>query len=217
MSSPGTIIVLNGPSAAGKSSIQREIQDSFERPYLATGIDQLMLHMVPDRYLVRDVADNREVFWAETSRDAGGAPLHCLRFGPDGYRFIDGMHHTIQSLALCGNNVVVDYIALEEPWLPRLAGLLDGLTAYLVGVYAPLSVLEERAKSRPYPAGIARAQYEVVHKHGIYDLELDTSVLSIKECAEAVRELIHRQVNPTAFERLRTHFAKMPEALALGR
>lgn len=217
MPNPGTVIVLNGPSAAGKSSIQREIQDSFEQPYLATGIDQLMLHMVPDRYLLQDVPDKKQVLWTDTTKDAQGAPLHRVHFGPKGYRFLDGMHHTIRSLALCGNNVVVDYLAFEQPWLPRLAGVLDGLRAYLVGVHAPLSVLEERATSRPYPAGTARAHYEVVHKHGIYDLELDTSVLSIKECADAIRELIHRQENPTAFERLRSRFAKMPEASALGR
>lgn len=216
MPGPGIVIVLNGPSAVGKSSMQKGIQDSFEEPYLATGIDQLMLHMVPDRYLLQDVSDKKQVLWTETTKDAQGAPLHYLHFGPKGYRFLDGLHHTIRSLALCGNNAVVDYVALEEPWLPRLAEVLDGLRAYLVGVDAPLSVLEEREKSRPYPAGIARAHYEVVHKHGIYDLRLDTSVRSVKECTEAVRELIHRRGDPAAFARLREHLATTPAGSALG-
>ncbi len=216
MPSPGTVIVLNGPSAVGKSSIQREIQDSFEEPYLAIGIDQLMLHMVPDRYLLREVPDRRDVLWAETSKDAEGAPLHHLYFGPKGYRFLSGMHHAIHCLASCGNNVVIDYIALEQPWLPRLAVVLQGVRAYLVGVRAPLSVLEEREKSRPYPAGVARAQYGVVHECGVYGLEFDTSVRSVEECAVAVRELTYRQPNPSAFQQLRERFAGMPEASALG-
>lgn len=72
MPSPGTVIVLNGPSAVGKFSIQREIQDSFEEPYLAIGIDQLMLHMVPYRYLLREMPDRRDVLWDETNQHMRG-------------------------------------------------------------------------------------------------------------------------------------------------
>jgi chloramphenicol 3-O phosphotransferase len=46
-----------------------------------------------------------------------------------------------------------------------------------------------------------RLWQEEVHKPGIYDLEVDTSVLSPQECAEAIRERLAEGPG-TAFERL---------------
>ena len=38
----GKVIILNGPSAAGKSSLQRSIQRLASVPYLSVGIDDLL-------------------------------------------------------------------------------------------------------------------------------------------------------------------------------
>ena len=204
---PGTVIILNGPSSTGKSSIQKEIQDSFDQPYLAMGIDSLLARMVPARYFSREVPDGNEVLAAETAKDLSGAPLFTVLFGPKGRQFVSGMHHAIASFAACGNNVVVDYILYEEEWLQELVDVLHGVTVYFVGVRAPLARLEIRERQRShFPAGAARAHYDVVHKHGVYDLELDTSLRSAQECAEEVRQYISTQPSPTAFRRLRERF-----------
>ena len=117
------------------------------------------------------------------------------------------MHHAIAAFAFRGNNVVVDYILFERQWLEELVAVLHGVTVYFVGVRAPLATLEIRERQRTnFPAGVARAHYDVVHKHGIYDLELDTSLRSAQECAEEVRKHISTQPSPTAFRRLRERF-----------
>lgn len=51
--------------------------------------------------------------------------------------------------------------------------------------------------------GQARAQYELVHKHGIYDLEVDTSQMDPKECAEKIKEHILVQREPKALRLLK--------------
>jgi chloramphenicol 3-O phosphotransferase len=53
--------------------------------------------------------------------------------------------------------------------------------------------------------GIARGQYEQVHRHGVYDVEVDTSILTPQACAERIREAQQRLRSFTAFERLRDH------------
>ena len=200
----GTVIVLNGVSSVGKSSIQCQIQGSFEQPYLAMGFDTLMLRMAPDRYLRRPDPDDRDVFWFDVSTDSHGAPLHALRLGPLGQRFVSGMHHAIAALASRGNNVVVDYAAYEREWLQELADVLSCVTAYFIGLRAPLSVLERRERMRgDRPRGSARAHYDEIHKHALYDLELDTSACSPQECAETIGEHLAARPVPTAFERLR--------------
>ncbi len=48
-----------------------------------------------------------------------------------------------------------------------------------------------------------RRWQEEVHKPGIYDLEVDTSVLTPRECAEAIRQQLDLGIpEPSAFERI---------------
>lgn len=209
MSQPGHVIVLNGPSSVGKSDIQREIQDSFEQPYLVMGIDDLMLRMVADRYFRRPYG--RDVLWIEGSKDLSGAPLHSVRFGPKGRRIVSGLHHAVAAFALRGNNVVMDYLAFEKDFLVDLTAALHGLPAYLIGLRAPLAILESREQQRSdRPRGTARAHFDIAHEYANYDLELDTSVRSTKECVDVIREYVAEEPNPSAFRRLGEHFRMSP-------
>ncbi len=44
---PGTIIVLNGCPSAGKTSMAKAIQQTFDAPYLHMGIDLFWLEVFP--------------------------------------------------------------------------------------------------------------------------------------------------------------------------
>ena len=46
----GTIIILNGTSSSGKTSIVKALQEVLDEPYLDAGIDKF-LFMLPKRYL----------------------------------------------------------------------------------------------------------------------------------------------------------------------
>jgi chloramphenicol 3-O-phosphotransferase len=48
----GTLIVLNGTSSSGKTSIAQALQDLLTEPYLQAGIDKFIF-MLPSRYLNR--------------------------------------------------------------------------------------------------------------------------------------------------------------------
>jgi chloramphenicol 3-O phosphotransferase len=189
----GTIIVLNGTSSSGKTSIARALQDLFEVPYLDAGLDRF-LWMLPRRYLDRPL-------WDEVLGLASEA-------GPTGHRLVAGMHQALVSLARTGNNVVADHVLVEPLWLRECAGLLAGLPAYLVGVRCPLEVLEQRERARrDRTLGQAAAQFPLVHAHGIYDLEVDTSVSCIDACARQIKERVESGAPPVAFARLHEQFA----------
>ncbi|MDB4967331.1 MAG: chloramphenicol phosphotransferase [Myxococcales bacterium] len=209
LSQSGRVIVLNGPSVSGKSSIQKALQARFEEPYLAMGIDSILVGMMPARYFAGPTLDRKEVMWADPSTDATGAPLFELRFGPTGRRVVAGMHEAIAAFARQGNPVIVDHILYERGWVRELADALAGLTAYFVGVRIPLRVLEERERARATsPAGHARSHYETVHAHGVYDLEVDTSRASADQCAATIIEYVRTHAQPTAFEKLRQFAAR---------
>ena len=58
------------------------------------------------------------------------------------------------------------------------AALLSGFAIFFVGVFAPLEVLEARERQRgDRLIGLARWQYDRIHRGKKYDLEVDSGSL----------------------------------------
>jgi chloramphenicol 3-O phosphotransferase len=105
-----------------------------------------------------------------------------------------------------GLNVAVDAGHHDHAVLADCARRLEGLPALLIGVRCPLPVImERRRESGMLPAEgvepVERWQREV-HLPGIYDLELDTSVLSPAECAATIATRLDGDRPPAAFHQL---------------
>jgi chloramphenicol 3-O phosphotransferase len=185
---PGQIVILNGAPRAGKSSIAAAIQDTFEGLWLNLGVDHWM-QMTPTRYQP-----------GIGLRPGGERP----DLEPAVGLLYRALYASIAAHSRLGINVVVDvghHDAHSAPLgiLPTCAHILEGLPALLVGVRCPLEVILERRRATgwdagrtpgdPVPPPILRWQ-AAVHIPGIYDLEVDTSLLTPVECAA----VIHRRV-----------------------
>jgi chloramphenicol 3-O phosphotransferase len=72
----------------------------------------------------------------------------------------------------------------------------------------PLAVAEQRKRARTDrgPGGAA-VFYHLVHAHGLYDLELDTSLATPLECARRIEEARESRRSRTAFRQLATTLA----------
>ncbi len=184
----GVIILLNGTSSSGKTSLVRALQDALDAPLLDAGIDRF-LWMLPKRYL-------NPPLWDDVLGRATEA-------GATGQRLMSGMHHAIAALARAGNHVVADHVLVDARWVEECARLFCDLPAYFVAVRCPLDVLEQRERQRQdRTLGQARAQFDLVHAHGIYDLEVDTSLASPEQCAQQIVDLVSSGRPPQAFRRL---------------
>jgi chloramphenicol 3-O phosphotransferase len=184
----GAIIILNGASSSGKSSLAKSLQAAFPEPFLSAGLDSF-LWMLPHRYLDRPLWD-----------DVLGLATEA---GETGHRLVRGMHRAISELARAGNHVVADHVLVEPSWLADCAMIFAEFPAWFVGVRCPLAVLEERERKRgDRTLGQAAAQHELVHVHGVYDIEVDTSRLTPDECAVIIRRTVESGA-PFAFKRLR--------------
>ena len=185
---PGAIILLNGASSSGKTSIVRALQTALPEAYLDAGLDRF-LWMLPRRYFHRPLWD-----------DVLGLATEA---GETGHRLVLGMHRAITALSRAGNCVVADHVLVEPEWVSDCAAVLADLPAWLIGVHCPLPVLVERERSRgDRTLGQAAAQHGRVHGHSIYDFEVDTSLISPEECALAIQQAISGDA-PTALRRLR--------------
>lgn len=190
----GVILLINGASSSGKTSLAHTLQDRLPEPYLEAGIDKFIF-MLAERYLERPLWD-----------DILGLADHA---GAHGHALINGMHQAICALSRAGLPVIADHVLVEPAWLQECARLFSELPAYFIGVYCPLEVLEARERSRKNRTlGQALLQYPRVHAHGVYDLEVDTSQGTPEELATQFETCLNRGTPPQAFRLLREKFER---------
>jgi chloramphenicol 3-O phosphotransferase len=178
---PGRIILLNGTSSSGKSSIARELQGALPEPYLHLRIDTF-LAMLPARYFgERPPADEGFLL---VKGEAGTA----IQTGPVGKRLVRGMARACAALAAAGNHLIIDHVLLDAGVSAHLAEVLRPFEALSVGIRCPLAVAIQREQARAdRTAGMVRAQYDLVHAHAVYDLEIDTSTCTPREAALRIK------------------------------
>jgi len=175
------IVLLNGVGSAGKSSIARALQEIAAEPYLHVQMD-VFLEMLP-----AVLQENMPGFAYRTGWE-DGKPSVAIEAGPAGRRVMQGMRHAIAAMAGQGNNLIVDDVMVEGE-MAQYQALLSDFEVFRVGVIAPLAVLEARESARADRlAGLARWQFGRVHRDVIYDIEVDTSVLTAQECACRIQQ-----------------------------
>ena len=196
----GQIIILNGVPRSGKSSIVAAIQDTFDGVWMNLGVDGFM-QMTPARFLpgigLRPGGERQDI-----------EPLIPILYS--------ALYESIAAHSRLGLNVVVDVghhdgYATHRGILRECARRLSGLPVLFVGVRCPIEIIMERRRNTgwneddsadapvPYPVRLWQRE---VHIPGIYDLEVDTSVLSPRECAEVIRRLLKTGPAASAFQRL---------------
>jgi chloramphenicol 3-O phosphotransferase len=200
------IVILNGAPRSGKTTIARAIQQQFDGPWMNLGVDGYNA-MTPAEYL------------PGIGLRPGGERPDLEELVPFLYA---ALYESIAIHAGLGLNVVADlghHDAYSQPLgiLADCARRLEGFPVLFVGVRCPLDVIMKRREidepgreelyakattETAVPEAVRRWQDEV-HKPGIYDLELDTSVLTPYECAEAIRHQLDIGIpKPSAFERI---------------
>jgi chloramphenicol 3-O phosphotransferase len=164
----GKLILLNGTSCSGKTTIATALQTLLVEPYLIVSIGQfLCVHST-----------------GAAPRGDGGVSATISA------QQIANLHQTILTLTSAGHNVIAEHTLLDPAWLHACASQLEVLTPLFVGVRCPLAIVEQRAAS----CGCRNLehvllQFDRVHTPGVYDLEVDTSVLNPAECAA---QILHR-------------------------
>ena len=186
------IVVLNGAPRSGKSSLVREIQAGFEGVWVNLGVDLSM-------------AGTPEQFRPGIGLRPGGErpdlePVVSALYG--------ALYESVAAHERLGLNVVVDvghHNDYSRPLgtLREAARRLEGLPAWLVGVRCPVGIVRARREATGMVAsGAMVARWDrAVHDPGVYDLEVDTSVLSSAECAREIEEML-RGGAAMAFSRL---------------
>jgi chloramphenicol 3-O phosphotransferase len=184
------IIYLNGPTSSGKTTLAKALQDVLEPPFLHIGIDKI-IEMMPERLNDWEGGNAPSGFSWKHMIDSEGKPIHELKIGPFAQKICDSYLEIVALLARLDHRLIVDDVGISDEEFNRWKDKFRNHKVLYVGVKAPLGVLEQREETRGNRiVGSARAQFQKIKYGEMYDVELDTSVLSIDECVEMIRKFV---------------------------
>lgn len=178
-----TIIILNGISSVGKSSVALELQKITESPFLHVQGDSFLEMLAPRLYghedgIIFKKPDER----AET-------PLE-IHMGSAIRRLLLGFRHSVAAMAAQGNNLIVDDVMLDAADQNIYENTLRPFAVHFVGLHAPLATLQSREQNRKDRlAGLAKWQQKHVHSGIRYDLELHTAEMDAADVAKKIVEV----------------------------
>jgi chloramphenicol 3-O phosphotransferase len=192
----GTVILLNGTSSAGKTSLARAIQDVMDEPYLVLGID-IFLEQFPERYL-GERGPHREATPTEREgvvfvcTEPDGRGFRGLEIGPWGRALGAGLRHAAVAVAHRGVNVVVDDLILDPAMRTDYLAALADVPTLIVEVRCPPDLLVAREQARgDRSEGMALAFLPLIEAHAPpYDLTVDTSLVTPEDAARAIKDAL---------------------------
>ncbi|NTX29237.1 AAA family ATPase [Burkholderia pyrrocinia] len=179
----GTIVVLNGPSSAGKSTLAK---------YLCENVVEHHLHIELDAFRNMEPANYWDV---EKQMTLVRVAALCR-----------AINATAATFSRHGQDVIVDHVLSSDAWHYMLEDLV-GLPVFIVGVFCSLEILIEREHTRgDRKIGLAKSQFDSIHASRHYDHVVDTSSSSVSDCAQSVLEWLRSRPTPTAFTKMRQQF-----------
>lgn len=190
---PGRIIILNGTSSAGKTTLAGVLQAELEAIgscWVVYALDDFM-GKLPFSYV--------RIGGHVGARAEEGMAFEMIdgaierRVGPVGLQVLAAYRGAVAAAARAGLNVIVDEVLLSEADWNGWREALDGLDPIWVRVELDLETVEARERARgDRVVGMARAQYDVVHRYATYALTVDTAVMDPTTAAATVLSVLGR-------------------------
>lgn len=166
-----TIVVLNGTSSSGKTTLARAFQESAPSLFLNFSIDSV-LYALPPSVIERMIA---------------GAPNPNVGFDD----LVAGYYACVRELAAHGYDLIIDNAITSRVHAEQLVRAVDGHSVLMVLVSCPEDILRERERARgDRRPGLASKQIGDIARWLEYDLKIDTSLVSPEAGARRILEML---------------------------
>lgn len=176
----GKIILLNGTSSSGKSSLAKALQAALDEPYLHIDGD-IFWQLYPASYF----ANKTDEVYQEWRN-----------------QFLPACYNSLNTFVQSGINIIIDEVLTKPMTLTWLQGALSQHEVVFVGLHCSLAELERREIERGNrKIGLARFQYPNIHIHGEYDIELNTEKHDPTHCALQIKKQLGSRQSFTNFQK----------------
>ena len=192
------VILVNGPSSAGKTTLCRGLQEAITHPYLCIGFDDFVFTAAQRYYRGADTAEQSHqdqstadgVRMVVTSAPDEPRAIEAV-FGPVFRSLIDGMAPAVRALVDAGSSVIFDHVLHDRDMYLSTLRSFEGLDVFRIGVVCSVEILEAREAARgDRVLGRARGLTEVVHQFCEYDVVVDTGNHHARSCVDGVLEAL---------------------------
>ena len=168
VSSGKQVILLNGPSSSGKSTLAKELQKLIKKQkaedYEVVSIDDFMK------------TDPMETIYED-----------------DVYAISGDLCERVLEILRTGSGVMIDHVITSERIFRQLREMLSAYPFRMIHITCPVEVLRERERARgDRRSGSAEASAEYLYPRDGYDLTVDTVAKSPQENAISVFEKMFR-------------------------
>ena len=167
-------IVLHGPTSAGKSTTATALQDCAQVPAFHVTLDAFVT--MSRRCDMRSAEEQRKAY-----------RIHC-----------ENLRSTLRRLVDTDFEIVLDTVLRDEDELQACFDVLSSRPLCLVGIKAPLDILEHRESLRDDRAtGMAREQVGHPAFSRPYDVVVDTSTCSPEDAVQLIRSYMDAKGHQT--------------------
>ncbi|CAM5209016.1 Chloramphenicol 3-O phosphotransferase OS=Ureibacillus acetophenoni OX=614649 GN=SAMN05877842_11527 PE=4 SV=1 [Ureibacillus acetophenoni] len=170
----GLIIVLNGVSSSGKTSLANELTKLLP-DFFTFSIDDydIVIEKMEDRENNRLIPIETEYFY----------------------------YKNVAMFADRGVNLILDQIIHDTTTMHTFYETLKDYSVLFVGVHCSPEELIKREQLRgDRRIGLAISQLEFVHKQEVYDIEVNTGIQSTAECAKEIVNRLSSSEQLTGFK-----------------
>ena len=168
----GIIIILNGVSSSGKTTLSKDLQYKFNDIYYLLSSDKFC-EMIHEKYI--DLNHPEYV-----------------------HKTLSLFRKVIKLYSDEGVNVIVDTVMLENikhNLYKDYMDLLENYPVVLVRVICSLEELQRREKKREDRyVGLAKSQIPILNPQNGYDVIVDTYKNTIDECSNIIIEYINKNI-----------------------
>ncbi len=186
MSRPGLLLVLDGPTAVGRTTTLRALADVWPEhrggPLLEAGLGAALGAL-------------------GEGPAARFAPL--LDRGPLARELVAGMHRAAAAWARAGFDAAMDHLLDDPALVADLREAAEGLTLVVVGLTCDPDVLEDREERSGHRPGRAAADVAALaaaaarSARTVHDAVLDTTAATTGELVAEVLRIVDRAVSRT--------------------
>ncbi|WP_058302599.1 chloramphenicol phosphotransferase CPT family protein [Gorillibacterium timonense] len=187
----GIIVLMNGTSSAGKTSISIEMKNQKEILFHHLSIDDFFHHY--NDFINNKVSD------IEPTREVDGQVVAQIILDP----IISIYYSTIKLFSEMGLNVIVDTVIDNDKRFNECLDAFSGQPTLFIGVICSKEELTRREQARgDRVIGLANSQFNTVYCFNEYDLEVNTEELNPVECAEKILSYIKSNKKYSVFKKL---------------
>nr|WP_234712962.1 hypothetical protein [Mycolicibacterium komanii]CRL76981.1 putative O-phosphotransferase [Mycolicibacterium komanii] len=202
---PGNLIVLNGGSSAGKSSIALEFQEIAFEPWMHLGIDMFWCALPQSQLDLGRVRP--EYYTSAVTVGADGLDYLDVTPGPLLKKAMHARYLAIRAYLDEGINIISDDMFWTREWLVDFLETFEGYRVWLFGIHVSDQEGARREAQRlGRVTGSCRGSTLAAHADAEYDFELDTTGVPVRALAQKLYERYSALETPNAFRCLRKHF-----------